>query len=288
MAIRTLAFTLGALLVICQHGAVEAVAPGLQDDEAVSALTAARTAIRGDTRPEMRVDSLTLVGSRTGRSRATGMVNPPDPFELRVLLPDNYLRINTGRMAVNWSGFRGDVLISNLLPTSSDVRISQSVLQPENVAALLREHRAKFTALVLGMLAETAAPLSLEIRGMSQTDAIVSITFRGTEEFSAVLDVDTTTGLPVRVRHDADVRFPQPPEQRQNPPPSAGGRRVRMVTMPPRERMEVAWMFDEWRPVADGLRLPHRITFSARGLMLDEYQIETIQINQLGSADFNP
>ena len=58
--------------------------------------------------------------------------------------------------------------------------------------------------------------------------------------------------------------------------------------MPPRERMEVAWMFDEWRPVADGLRLPHRITFSARGLMLDEYRIETIQINQLGSADFNP
>ena len=162
MATRTLAFTLGALLVICQHGAVGAVAPGLQGGEAVSTLTAARTAIRGDTRSEMRVDSFTLVGSRTARSRATGMVNPPDPFEIRVLLPDNYARINTGRMAVNWSGFRGDVLIHRLLPTSSDVRVSQSVLQPENVAALLREHRAKFTALVLGMLAETAAPLSLE------------------------------------------------------------------------------------------------------------------------------
>ena len=169
MAIRTLAFILGALLVICQHGAVGAVAPGLQDDEAVSALTTARTAIRGDTRPEMRVDSLTLVGSRTGPSRLTGMVNPPEPFEIRVLLPDHYVRISTNPMIIGWYGFRGDVLISKTLLTSSGVRMPSSVLQPEVVTAALREHRAKFTALVLGMLAETAAPLSLEIRGMSQT-----------------------------------------------------------------------------------------------------------------------
>ncbi len=288
MATRTLACTLGALLVICQHGAVGAVAPGLQDDEAVSTLTAVRTAIRGDTRSAMGVESLTLVGSRTGRSRATGMVNPPAPFEIRVLLPDHYVRISTNVLIRSWNGFRGDVRLRKRFPRSADVRMSPApVLSPENEAALLRTQKERFTALVLGLLAEMPGPLSLEIRGMSRIGEIVSIRFRGAEEFVAVLDVDTTTGLPVHVRHDTDLRFPRLAEQRQNAS-SAGARGGRVVTMPPLERMEVMWTFEEWRAVENGLRLPHRITFSARGVMLEEYRIETVEINQLSMADFNP
>ena len=227
------------------------------------------------------VASIRLTGSQTSRNRGDGRFRAPEPLELRAMFPANYVQIRTGSRAVTWMGFRGDILVNVVLARHRGTTILGRTAGPDETLEELRNQQERFAALALGLLAKTDTALVLKLRSISHTDENIRMEFAGSGDFNPVLDVNSKTGLPVRVHHRGDVRFPGVVERRTD------GRRI--VSVPPRERTDITWTFGKWREIGDGgVRVPHEVAFMVRGLVLDSYRFTEIDINQVVSVDFRP
>jgi hypothetical protein len=243
-----------------------------QPGSARALLTRARQAIGGEARLR-RLKALVLYGTaRVGFNGVTGELLPPHPVEVRILLPDNYLRIDQDEDVVRRAGFSGAFLLNQWTPRRPDVRVSTR-FGPE----AMQLERLECARLVVGLLAETETGLSLQVRGTASRAGDATVHLVGPHAFSAFLDFEAT-GAPWQLRYAASVTFPRPltPEEKKLgvPPPR------------PPEKAEVTLAFED-RRVVGGLALPHRVRRSAREILLEELRFERIAVNPpLTLADF--
>jgi len=229
---------------------------------AETALASAREALGGARVTGVR--SLLLQGESQTLNLVKSQLSPPALLEIRVLLPDHYLRIEqTETIEQRW-GFRGQDVLNAIKPLKPDVSVGGS-WGPEQI----KTERYAIARLVLGLLARPDMVPGLRPTATGRS----SVTFEAPDGFAATLELDTTTHVPVRLRYRASVRLPPPPGQ-----PIAG--------LPPSSDAEVTFTFDDRRAVA-GVLLPHRVTTTAKDFTLSQLRFQKILVNpSLTSSDF--
>jgi hypothetical protein len=203
-----------------------------------------------------------------------GVTGRPDerlrPVEIYILLPDNYLRIDSDPESVILSGFSGNLVLNKWTPQRSDMQIS--VTYPPEQIHTEQENLAHLMAGMLAVL-ETACHLTA---GSTQT-AGIELLREG--KHLAWMDLEPVSGAPLRVRYEGRLGFPRALTQAELkaglvPPPAAP------------ESVEVTLTFDDRRSV-EGVSIPFRITRAARNIAFEELRLETVALNtSLSKGDF--
>jgi hypothetical protein len=236
---------------------------GLAQTSSADPLKAVRAAIGGEARVAA-VRALQLRGEVSFLNLANGQMGEPESLDIRILLPDKYLRTENNGRVITAAGFNGDQLLNGvraLVPGDS----FGSSYGPDQVAT----ERIRFTRLLTGLLATSSAVLPLTARPGTGA-AAVGLT--GPNGLAWTLDLDPTTRLPLRLRFEGNVYTP-----------SAGGR---MSGPPTPTRGEITMTFGERRNT-DGLNLPYRITTSAAGVTSEDIRLQRIVVNPpLTARDF--
>ena len=217
------------------------------------ALLGAVHQVLGGERKVAGMRSLTLHGHTRVLIGSTGKLSEPRALEIRILLPDRYLRIVTDASSEMRSGFSGDKLLNAVRALRPGDSFG-ATYGPEQIGV----ERAWFARFMLGLLAQKTPVIPMALRLVSAA----SIEVTGPEDFAVRLDLDETTRLPLRVRYHGPVRFPQPGS----------------LAPPPPEQAEIIWTFHDRRDVG-GLRLPHRITRTVRDITFEEMHFERILVN---------
>ena len=250
MAVPTIVWT--ALVVL-------ATVP-YQKENPTALVATAREVIGGEARLST-VRSLVLTGHTQNLIGSTGKLSEPRPVDIRILLPDRYLRVQTESFYELRSGFAGDRLLNSARALKPGDQFG-ATYGPEQIGI----ERATFVRLMLGMLAQTTTVLPLTTHPAGNN----SVRFAGPDGFAAMLELDAA-GLPNRLRFQSRVHFPQPGSTMPPPPVDA----------------EVVWTFGERREV-NGLKLPHRILRTSRDVTLEDLRFDTIRVNPpLSAKDFD-
>jgi hypothetical protein len=264
MSSRTLLSSIGCLALSCAVSASSGLvrASGAQAD-GTRLLTAARAAV-GTEAALRRARSLVLTGAQQAYDLRTGQATRRASVELRILLPDNYLVIEVDSGKKRETGFSGNVLLHRVAPAGDSTLRGTSVLRMQAV-------RHELARWVLGALAEPRTASALTIRPGGDADTLEAI---GGDGFAAWLDLDKGSHVPLRVRY---VR----------PGSGVGGTVGSGVASgvtssasaaPPPAGDEVTLGFED-RKLVDGLNLPHRITQSRGGRLVQELRFRTIVVN---------
>jgi hypothetical protein len=256
---------LAALLILALSGA------GFAQNRGSQALTRVQRAVTATT----KVTSFLLEGGiRASVDARTGQVKPePAPFKMLVLLPDHYLRIEDETIGMRRkNGFAGNKPLRASTPLKSGVTSSFSQISESYVP----DQRAVAARLLLGILGIVDGPLTLN----AQPEGASTFKVTGADGFESRLDVEPTTGIPMRVRYEGAVFF--------YTPPAAGEFQAARRS----EKAELTWSFSDRRNVG-GVLLPHVITLTAKSLTngqtytQQEIRLESAQINgALKEADF--
>jgi hypothetical protein len=262
-----------ALLLVSAGSAGDAWGPSAQDPGA--ALAAVRRAVGND---QTAVRSLTLHGTlREGFDGVTARpLETPMPFEMRVLLPDHYVRIHTykgtQRIFDGFSNGRAFYRTFLIRPDGSlDARPPQEVGR-----ALLDIHRAYARRLLLGILADPGA-LTPALR-VAREHFHHTITFADGDDQEITLEMSKDSRLPHRVRYVSEVHYPEPMTDADK----KAGRMGSWTTT----TAELTFTFEDHRAVGS-LRLPHRIRQTALGRRFQEIQVERYEVNpRLTPKDF--
>jgi hypothetical protein len=237
-------------------------APQSRQSTPEAALASAREALGGA--HVAGVKSLVLQGESQTVNLANSQMNPPALLEIRVLLPDRYLRIDMTETIEQRSGFSGETVLNAIKPRKPDVNVGGS-WGPEQI----KTERYAIARLMLGLLARTDM-----LQGLRPAAANAdSIAFEAPDGFAATLELDPSTRAPVRLLYRSFVRFPPPAGQ-----PIKG--------LPPGTDADVTIAFSERRAVG-GVLLPHRITTTAREFTLSDLRFHKIVVNTaLAPEDF--
>lgn len=166
--------------------------------------------------------------------------------EIRILLPDCYVRIDRAGAGVRKSGFCGDKLLSSVSDGTQESR------PPKNLqAGLLRSESARFVRLLLGSTTFVSSRYALVLRSMTvQTGRPEPYRFEALGQnfqFTASVQLDPSTLLPLHVD-------------------SLVGNRI------------VSTAFSE-RRVVSGLKLPFKIVSTTDGKPVDELTLQEIVVN---------
>ena len=210
----------------------------------------------------MNVAGLVMKG--TARVSAGDDGPPERAIEIRVLLPDQYVRIETAKDWVKRSGFSGKTLLT-------EIRVNgQSDRPPANLwTNLLRGERGRFARLLLGVGSIVSPEVWLTLKQPSGVTELGSAfeTGRTTNVSSArVLEATARDGFAARSYYDA------------------AGVPLRVEYEASRRR--IVTTFADRRKVGS-LMLPHTITTTLDGMPLEEITISEIVINPpLTKADF--
>ena len=206
--------------------------------------------------------SISLQGHQRVMIGSTGRLSEPRRLDIRALFPGRCLRVTNDGTVERRFGFFDNELLNSVRALKPGDQFGATWGREQ-----IDIERVWFARFFLGMLAHTTAVTGLEPR---RAAGVSSLQVDGPAGFSAVIDFDETTKMPVRVRHMADVRFPVPGS----------------TMPPPPEKAEIVWTFEQRVPIG-GLRLPRRVVRQARDITLEEMQFEKIEINaRLGAADF--
>jgi hypothetical protein len=226
----------------------------------------------------LTVRSLTLKGTCvSGFDGITAEPNTePSDVEFWMLLPDHWVRIDRGPVSESYKGFAFDQALYGARAVSPEARVAPAATPPPT---FLSRRRAEAACLLLGVLADARRVLAIQSVSSGVDSNPNTILLTGPDGFSAVLELDPTTALPVRLRCVERVGFVQPLT-----PTEIRGR------VAPRglkwEDAEVTTTFDDRRPV-NGLQLPHHVSRSARGVTLEDIRFRQMIVNgPMTSGDF--
>lgn len=173
---------------------------------------------------------------------------PPERgIELRMLLPDQYVRIETAKDWTKRSGFSGKTLLTEIRAQGQINR------PPANLwASLLRAERGRFARLLLGAGSIVTPEIWLTIRQPTDTPSMLEATAQ--DNFMARVFYGVT-GVPLRVEYEA-------------------------------ARRQIVTTFGDRRNVG-ALRLPHVMTTTLDGMPLEEITLSEIVANApLSPGDF--
>ena len=237
-----------------------------------SSLQKAQRAVSGN----VSVKSLALEGSRASAAelRSVPPRAPVERVEVLYLLPGHYRQLQVNPSMMSYRGFSRDAPL-----------LGAKALQPNAHADagtpavnFVETQRVVAARLAFGILGDAGG-----IMAVTASAAGANIWHLvGPSDFDCLLDLDPTTGMPLRVRYNGMVGFLPPfdPNQknwRSDPP----------------ERAEVTMTFADRRPI-DGVQVPFRVTTTARSLstgrqdIREELRFEQVRVNPpLTPADFS-
>ncbi len=200
--------------------------------------------------------------ARTTDERGAAVVRN---VEIRVLLPDHYLRIETADGLERRTGFAGRELLSEIRSGSSVER------PPKNMTAgLVRAERFRVARLLLGSMLTTSADLWLSFRWAARYAEMS----RDTIGTWATLDTSAPPVIEVVAKQFYSRLY-------------LSNRFVPLrVDYEMGESTAISIAFDDRRPV-DGLSWPHRITTTRNGETIDDLFLDEILVNvPLTAEDF--
>ena len=259
-----------ALVVFATVNALNALSA--QPGEALSAQQQARSAL-GLQSAASDVKSILLQGvTREGFNAVTGELSRVRPFEIRMLFPDHYLRIDQIQDSVATVGFQGDRVINEWVALSPGSE-AHAVDNPNQ----LQQLRGVFARLALGMLAEPQTALRLRAKGLVNVGDERRIEYEGSDGMLATLVVDRQSAIPTRVEYDAHIRFPSklsPEARRYGVPPLA-----------PPQPARIDLQFSDRRMIS-AISLPHLIVRSSRGTVFEEMRVQRVVLNSLTANTF--
>ena len=170
----------------------------LRDAKTKDLFAAARIAIFGGPGGVARLRSMRLKGRSRFPSTDGAMISAA--VEIRILLPDRYLRIDSGAFGRRMTGYAGNKTL-DLIETAD----GNTTPNPGEPAAILRADRAELARLMLGVATFTSQemPLKLQTRetpvempGPSEPLGIDAV---GESGFAARIVFDGKSHLPVRL-----------------------------------------------------------------------------------------
>jgi hypothetical protein len=169
----------------------------LRDPKAKELFASARIAIFGGPGGIARLRALRF----KGRSRFAGTGNElfSAAVEIRVLLPDRYLRVDTGSFGRRQSGYAGSQMLDRI--EDADGRVASDT---RSAAAILQTNRAELARLMLGvaMYVSQDVPMKLQTRDtpieMPGLPEALGIDATG-DTFAARIAFDGKSHLPVRL-----------------------------------------------------------------------------------------
>lgn len=238
MMVRFLAIAVG-VLAAAQNSRVA-------DQAAADLIGRSRASVRTASAAES-IRSLRLKGRL--RIPAEGAQPSDGAVEIRIQLPDRYVRIDSVGPVERWSGFDGGTLLT---ATREGGRVTPPARSER--AALLAQEREQLTWFLLGLAAIGDSSLNIRMADESFPDTRSLDVTQGRAEARLVLDADSA--VPLRIVYWA-------------------GRRGNTVTS-----------FADRRSVG-GFLLPHRITTTTPTHVLETLVLDEIAVNPaLGDADF--
>ena len=227
----------------------------LRDPKAKDLFASARIAIFGGPGGIARLRGFRF----KGRSRLTGSDGEllSAAVEIRVLLPDRYIRIDTGSFGRRQVGYSGAQALDRI--ESATGRITPD---PRSATAILQADRSELARLVLGvaMYASEEVPMKLQTRDtqieMPGLPEALGIDATG-DTFAARIAFDGKSHLPVRL-----VFW-------------SGDRTVLTTTFSDRRS-------------AGGMKVPYRIMTTADDRLVDELTFDDVAVNPaLTASDFS-
>lgn len=232
-----------------------------KDQTSYDIFRGARMAVGGGEGAVVKLRSLRFRGQ--SRVRVDGVAELVEgTVEIRVLLPDHYLRIDAAGPSVRLTGYAGTQLLSMFSENRERIR------PPERLhEGLLRSERAHLARLMLGSAVWTSPHYALTFRAVGapaeMVDPRISAETVSVSQASRVphlLEATGEHGFFLRMLV-AGSRLPQRIEYR------AGG--SRQMTM----------LFED-RRLASGLRLPHKITTTDdKRNVVDQMFFNVVEVN---------
>lgn len=231
----------------------------MRDVKTRELMTAARVAVFGGPGGVALLRSMRLKGRSRFPDQDGGMIDAA--VEIRILLPDHYLRIDTAPFGRRLNGVAGNTAI-NLTERAN----GQMTQDPSDARTLLFADRAQLARLMLGVAAYTspALPLALSTRDTPQA-------MPGPSD---PLGIDVTgdhgfEGFIARLMLDAKSRAP--------------GR----VVFWDGDRTVLTTAFSDRRSTG-GMKAPYSIVTTAGERILDEMLFDEVAVNpKLTKADFS-
>lgn len=227
----------------------------LRDPKTRDLFASARIAIFGGPGGIARLRALRF----QGRSRFAGSDGEllSAAVEIRVLLPDRYLRIDTGSFGRRQSGYAGSQTLDRI--ESATGRVTSDSRRPD---AILQADRSELARLMLGvaMYASEEVPMKLQTRDtqieMPGLPEALGIDATG-ETFAARLAFDGASHLPVRLVFWSG------------------------------DRTVLTTAFSD-RRAAGGMMVPYRIVTTAGDRIVDELLFDAVAVNPpLAKGDFS-
>lgn len=257
---------LGASVLSGLHVSAQADHTQFIDPEAENLFRYARMAVGGGV--VSKVKSLVLKGHSRIINNDGALVGAA--VEIKMLLPDYYLRVDTIGSTQKVAGFANKTVLSAIRQNGTVEYPPAQLEKP-----ILRNERLRADRFLLGALTYAGADRSLTITSIGRSGEMIDP--RQSARSAMTIDqshvepnVFAVMGddLKARVEIDSATRMP-----------------VRM-RFPAADNGEVLLSFEDRRPV-DGLQMPFRVTMTERGQVIDELLLDQILVNpELGKGDF--
>lgn len=249
----TAALSLGSLSAQQETSIFDVAA--LRDAKARELITAARIAVFGGPGGVALLHGMRLKGKSRFESE-DGTLNS-GTVEIRILLPDRYLRIDSGDFGRRLTGYAGGATLN--LIESANGRVTQD---PREAKAILVDNRVELARLMLGLAAYTSPEMPLALSGRE--------TMREMPGPSDPLGIDAAgdNGFAARLILDAKSRAP-----------------ARVVFWGPNRSVLTTTFSD--RQSSGGMKVPHRIVTTAGERVVDELVFDEVAVNpKLTRTDF--
>ena len=227
----------------------------IEDARAKELFAAARIAIFGGPGGIARLHSMRFKGQSRLPGEDGTMLEAT--VEIRVLLPDHYLRIDSGTFGRRLTGYAGRTTLDR-----GERADGRAAIDSRDTTAVLQTNRAALARLMLGIATFTSQEMPVELRthGTPVEMPVVAeslwIDAVGNEGFAARLVLDAKSRAPIRVAF-------------------WGGKRIVWTTT-----------FTDRRSTG-GMRAPYSIVTTAGDRIVDELMFDEVVVNpSLSKADF--
>ena len=264
---------ISASLLMAQSGQITS-----KDQSATTAIANAKKALGGETNIE-GVKSLVLTG--TSKTRQQNGSNITNNFEIKILLPDNFLWINQPQFSIPgqgsismYNGISNGEIISGAFVGTERMPQAKMDLKDQNA---INAQLDGFARLLIGAILKSDPVAPINVSATSTPNKFSITTTRGT---LCEIEFDSEDGYPSNILYKEVVS--KPPQMSKDP--KSGG----MVIGPSGETETVdSFMRFKDRIAVEGILFPKTIIYESRGNIDRELQIEKIQINpKLSLKDF--
>jgi len=257
-----------ALLVFSLHATAQDHAVFV-DVAAENLFRFGRAAIGSGGNAVMRLRGLILKGrSRFLADDAGGLAAAA--VEIKLLLPDHYLRADMSGVLEKRAGYAGGTVISAMRDGIQITYPPDQLLKP-----ILVNERLRVARLLLGMAMYAGSDLALTFRSVPKSMELIDP--RVNARTSAKVETSSLEPFAALVTgHDFEARLVVDGKTRAPVRIEYAGRDKNPVTV----------AFDD-RRVVDGLLMPFHITTTSNGRILDELMLDEILVNpELSKRDF--